>query len=225
MKSDIYDAGMRKIPCGLYVFKGFDEKQKKANGIRANHRLDCVYYLHKCDTPAFTKKGEHPLYPYENRKRQLFLYQQPLQKVLNKRTNRMAEYCLIGNSLNLSSLYTEYEDKSKQWAYGFPHKRDMYSLFQQKQFSPLYDYTNDGYIFKGTYGDDKLNRKFNYLELYVFPEARDEIESIYNLAIDGEYDDLFEYYKEIAYPYPYYSYNETMSVNATKTLNDEDIQS
>ena len=220
MKDEAYHP-KRKIPCGLYVFKDFDKKQKKANGIRANHRLDCIYHLHKCDTPKFLKKGEHPLYPFENRKRQLFLYQQPTLKVLNKRSNRMAEYCLTGNNLNLSSLYTEYETKSKQWAYGFPNKKDMLSLFQRNSYSPLYDYTNDGYIFIGNYGSDKQDRRFNYLELYVFPEARDEIESIYNLAIDGEYDDLFDYYREIAYPYPYYSYND--SVTANTLFDDKEV--
>ena len=78
---------MKKYPCGLYIFKDFDEKQKKANGIRAKHRLDCVYHFHKCDTPDYAKKSKHPLCVYENKKRQLFLYQQPTKKVLNKRTN------------------------------------------------------------------------------------------------------------------------------------------
>jgi len=210
---------MKKFPCALYIFQDFDEKTKKANGIRANHRLDCVFNLHECDTPDFTKKQNHPLFIYENSKRQLFLYQTPTKKVLNKRYTNNAEYCLTSSSMNLSSLFTEYEDDQTQWAYGFPNKRDMESLLKEKNYSPLADYTNDAYIFIGKYGDDKLNKQFKYLELFVFAEARDKIDTIYKLVLDGEYDNWFQECRERAYPYSFFSYKNT----TTTVFDDSEV--
>ena len=111
--------------------------------------------------------------------------------------------------MNLSSLYTEYDDEKVQYAYGFPNKKDMNTLLKEKGFNPQYDYTEDAYIFIGSYGDDKLNRRFEYLEVYVFSNARDEIENIYNLAIDGEYDEWFQIYREKANLQPYFTYNNS----------------
>lgn len=211
---------MKKEPNALYLFKDFNVEKKKANSIRAKHRLDCEYYLHKSDTSSISKKSVHPLYIYENNKRQIFLYQNPTTKVLNKRYSNSAEYCLIGNGMNLSSLYTEYEDESKQYAYGFPNKKDMNALLRESEYNPSYNYTNDGYIFIGTYRDDKLNRQFKYLEVFVFTQARDEIQNIYNLVIDGEYEESFNECRQKAQLYPFYTYNNTK----TSTLfNDEEI--
>ena len=198
-----------KKPCSVYIFKDFDSEKKKANSIRATHRLDCEFYHNNCTTTSLTKKGEHPLYIYENKKGMLFLYQNPTNKVLNKRYSNKAEYCLTGNSMNLSSLYTEYDDEKVQYAYGFPNKKDMNTLLKENGFNPQYDYTKEAYIFIGSYGDDKLNRRFEYLEVYVFSNARDEIENIYNLAIDGEYDEWFQIYREKANLQPYFTYNNS----------------
>ena len=106
-----------------------------------------------------------------------------------------SEVALTQSGFNFSSII--YECDGCNIGYGYPNPKYRLS---NSQLNPLYKNRNDGYIFIH-------NEEYSEVELLVFPDKKDLIDSIYNHIIDGHYDEQLEYIQVGAKVF--YDYNST----------------
>lgn len=157
-----------------YKFMKLPEEVRKLYKIKSKKRFDCVG---QSDIGS-KYKGLHPFY---NNKNQLFLYMDNSYKIVDAEVKRRADYTLTGQGMNFSSIYIE-DLEYPTIGYGTPNANQFLKNGEQ---NPMYQYSNDGYIFY-------LNKDYTQLEVLVFEDSRHLIGNVYQVAIDGGFNDKLE---------------------------------
>lgn len=148
---------------------------KVVNKIRSKDRLDCISYT---DQIPGSYKGLTIFVNDKRHKGQLFFYKTPCNQYISADSNRLAEWSLTGNGLNLSSIYIDDID-FPEIGYGYPNAN---RLLKDRSPNPLFPFRNDGYLFL-------MNKDYSVIELLIIPNGRNLIRSYYQKMIDGGFDD------------------------------------
>lgn len=157
----------------LYTFELLSEDTRKANKIRSSKRLDCVSYV------DLTDSGYRGLDAFRNKSNQMCLTKTDSSFFVKKVPKQLAQWCLVGNGVNLSSVYY-YDITNHNMAYGFPSQGKS---FGNGKTNPLYEFRNDAYLF---IVDDDFTR----LEVVVIKDARNILPSCCQMLFDGKLDSV-----------------------------------
>lgn len=165
-----------------YRFGVLAENVRLLNGIRSSTRLDCT---------GVHNPANHGLLPVFQRKNgMLFLYLIPAREMVKADSKRRATYTLGDGKMNLSSLYFERPDFN-QYCYGYPNGK---ALLSDKTPNPTAPYKHDAFLFV-------CDWQQNVIEVLVIQGGKAMIENLYNLLIDGEFDEEIKRFRELAGPY------------------------
>ena len=154
-----------------YKFSKLPKVVKKLNKIRSEKRIDCTHHFNPIKYNGLTN--------FVNKKRQIFFYVTDTTQFSS--SFQKSEVALTQSGFNFSSII--YECDGCNIGYGYPNPKYRLS---NSQLNPLYKHRNDGYIFIH-------NEEYSEVELLVFPDKKDLIDSIYNHIIDGYFDEQLEY--------------------------------
>lgn len=155
-----------------YKFEALPDDVKAQNKIRSKARIDCTKHFDNLQS------GYKGLTKFVNHKGQLYLYKTPARDFINTDSRRLAEWSLTGDGLNLSSIYIDDID-FPEYGYGYPNAN---RLLKNGTPNPLFEFRNDGYLFI-------MNKDYSQIELLVFIDGRNLINSYYQKMIDGGFDD------------------------------------
>jgi hypothetical protein len=157
-----------------YRFQTLPSTVRELNKIVSKKRLDCTHYY------SNDYKG---IEPFLNKEKQFFIQ---INDASNYVYKKISEDSISSRGLNLSSLIYDCENCSI--AYGHPNKQVK---LRNGKINPLRDFKNDGYIFIH-------NTEKTELELLVFPNMRDVIDSIYYDVLNGDLNCVINDYRDNA---------------------------
>lgn len=168
-----------------YRFEVLAEEVRTLNGFKSPNRLDCT---------ATYNPTAHGLLPMFQRKNgMLFLYLIPAKDMVKANSKRRATYALGDGKQNLSSLYFEHPELS-HLAYGYCNSKDR---LKDGTPNPALPYRHDALLMV-------CNWQQQVIEIVVIQHGKPLIENLYNLLIDGEFEEELERLRQLAKPYyPY----------------------
>lgn len=151
------------------------------NKIKSSNRFDCTCFY-----------GDYPgIEPFKNKKGMFFLYLNTASKFIKANKNRISDLVLLGSGLNFTSLYNE-TNESKYYGYA----NENFKL-KNGQLNPTFLYKNDAYLFR-------IDNKCKTLEIFILKGQKGMISNIYQMFIDGEFDE--EINSLIEQSKPFYNY-------------------
>ena len=168
-----------------YRFEVLAKEVRTLNGFKSANRFDCT---------ATYNPTAHGLLPLFQRKTgMLFLYLIPTKDMVKVNSKRRATYALGDGKQNLSSLYFEHFDLS-HLAYGYCNGKEFLS---DGQSNPALPYRHDALLMV-------CNWQKQVIEVLVIQDGKPLIENLYNLLIDGEFEEEVTRLRQLAQPYyPY----------------------
>jgi hypothetical protein len=177
-----------------YCFSTLSDEVKANYNIRSTKRLDCTNYYAPIDDRGITKfvnssksKSNGMLHCYLNSPRYT-------------KADLEADYSLSFKyedmTYNLSTIL--YDCSSCLVGFGAPMKTKRF----RDAYNPLYTYRSDGYLF---YYDELYTK----VEVIIIPRGRNDMRSIYQQALDGEFDDRVNEMRSKAKPIFNYTSSST----------------
>lgn len=154
---------------------------REANKIKSNNRFDCTMF-----TSDYTG-----INPFINKKGMFFLYLSNANTIVKANQNRMSDFILTGSGLNFTSLYNENDDSK---FYGYPNERFK---LKDGRLNPLFKYKDDVYLFR-------INESYTSVEIFIIKNQKGFVSNLYQMFIDGEFDDEVEVL--ISKAKPFYNY-------------------
>ncbi|GAB3891885.1 hypothetical protein [Spirosoma agri] len=168
-----------------YRFEVLAKEIRTMNGFKSPNRLDCTL------THDPTGHGLLPLFQRKNG--MLFFYLIPAKEVVKANSKRRATYVLGDGNQNLSSLYFEHSELS-HLAYGYCNGKERLS---DGRPNPAMPYKHDALLMV-------CNWPQQVIEILIVKNGKPLIENLYNLLIDGKFDEELSQLKKLARPYyPY----------------------
>ena len=158
-----------KKQVAYYKFSKLPKTVKKLNKIRSERRIDCTHHYNPLQYKGLTN--------FVNNKKQIFFY---ISDTTHHQYQK-SDVALTQSQFNFSSII--YECDGCNIGYGYPNPKYRLS---NGSLNPLYKHRADGYIFIH-------NEEYSELELLVFPNKKNVIESLYNHILDGYFDEQLEY--------------------------------
>ena len=168
-----------------YRFEVLTEEVRKLNSFKSPNRYDC--------TATYNPTG-HGLLPLFQRKTgMLFFYLIPAKEMVKADSKRRATYALGDGKQNLTSLYFERTEFS-HLAYGYCNGKDS---LKDGSPNPAAPYKHDALLMV-------CDWQQQVIELLVIKHGKPLIDNLYNLLIDGEFEEELGRLRELARPhYPY----------------------
>ncbi|UFH54813.1 hypothetical protein [Spirosoma sp. KNUC1025] len=168
-----------------YRFEVLTEEIRTMNGFKSPNRLDCTLTYNP------TAHGLLPLFQRKNGMLALFLI--PAKEMVKVNSKRQATYLLGDGKQNLTSLYFEYPELDK-FCYGYPNGRER---LNDGSPNPAVPYKHDALLFI-------WDKRQQVIEILVIRNGKSLIENLYNLLIDGEFEEEIKQLRKLArsyYPY------------------------
>ena len=168
-----------------YRFEVLAEEIRTLNGYKSPNRLDCTLVYNPYS---------HNLLPLFKRKNgMLFFYLIPAKEMVKANSKRRATYVLGDGKQNLTSLYFEHPELNR-FCYGYPNGKER---LNDGTPNPALPYRHDALLMV-------CNWQQQVIELLVVQNGKPLVENLYNLLIDGEFDEELGRLRQLASPYyPY----------------------
>lgn len=168
-----------------YRFEVLPEGIRTLNGFKSPSRYDCT---------GLYNPNAHGLLPlFQSKRKMLFLYLNPVREMIKADSKRQATYFLGNGDMNLSSLHVERPEFS-QFAYGYCNGKDR---LNDGRPNPATPYKHDALLFV-------CNWQQQVIEVLVIRDGKPLVDNLYNLLIDGEYEEELVRLRQLARPYyPY----------------------
>ena len=168
-----------------YRFEVLAEELRTLNGFKSPNRYDCT---------AAHNPAAHGLLPLFQRKTgMLFFYLIPTRELVKADSRRRATYALGDGKQNLTSLFFEHP-KFSHYSYGYCNGKERLSDGSPNPAAP---YKHDALLMV-------CDWQQQVIELLVIQDGKPLMENLYNLLIDGEFEEELTRLRQVATPYYLY---------------------